>query len=504
VTDPPSLQRGDEHPENGGTVSEPESPIEGRVDPDTYRVGPGDEFNLRYSDLLDQKILRVAPSGELLLPDAGPVVVAGLSLREAQSRVREILRPYVRGKGFALTLHKTRRFRVPVLGDVEHPGVVVLQAPVRASEAIEAAGGVTSSGARRGIEVRRGTDTLRVDLVRYTRAGDVMVNPLVFETDVVYVPAASRNIEIQGAVPHGGRLDFVEGDRLSTLVALAGGLLPEASIDDASLVRFRPDGSREPVPVRLGAAIVAPGGSDDLPLEEGDRLYVPARSHWREASFVRVEGEVARPGPYPIEDGVDQIRAVLERAGGYTDFADRMAVRVERSLEHEEPDSAFLSLARERDQILNATERSYVIMKTRERHALSAPVGAMLEAGDKLGDVALRRGHPIALPRLLSVVSVQGEIRAPGLVPYEKGRGVDHYVEAAGDYTSRAYQSRVRVTLAATGRQVGAGEAREILPGDIIWVPTKPERNPWGTIRDLFGVTAAAAAIVLSVVAVKK
>ena len=226
MTDSPTLQRGDERPENGGTISEPESPIEGRVDPDTYRVGPGDEFSLRYSDLLDQKILTVAPSGELLLPDAGPVVVAGLSLREAQSRVREILRPYVRGKGFALTLHKTRRFRVPVLGDVEHPGVVVLQAPVRASEAIEAAGGVTPSGARRGIEVRRGGDTLSVDLVRYTRAGDVTVNPLVFETDVVYVPAAGRLVEIQGAVPHGGRLDFVEGDRLSTLVALAGGFLP--------------------------------------------------------------------------------------------------------------------------------------------------------------------------------------------------------------------------------------------------------------------------------------
>ncbi|TMQ64379.1 MAG: hypothetical protein E6K79_07795, partial [Candidatus Eisenbacteria bacterium] len=391
MTDSPTLQRGDERPENGGTISEPESPIEGRVDPDTYRVGPGDEFSLRYSDLLDQKILTVAPSGELLLPDAGPVVVAGLSLREAQSRVREILRPYVRGKGFALTLHKTRRFRVPVLGDVEHPGVVVLQAPVRASEAIEAAGGVTPSGARRGIEVRRGGDTLSVDLVRYTRAGDVTVNPLVFETDVVYVPAAGRLVEIQGAVPHGGRLDFVEGDRLSTLVALAGGFLPAASIDDASLVRFKPDGSREPVPVRLGAAIMAPGGSDDLPLVEGDRLYVPAKSHWREPSFVRVEGEVARPGPYPIEDGVDRIQSVLERAGGYTDFADRMAVRVERSQEHEEPDSAFLSLARERDQILNATERSYVIMKTRERRALSAPVGALLEAGDKRGDVALRR-----------------------------------------------------------------------------------------------------------------
>ena len=504
VADAPALQSAEDRSAGGGTVSMPDAPIEGRVDPDTYRVGPGDEFALRYSDLLDPKILRVAPSGELLLPDAGPVAVAGLSLREAQARVRDILRPYVRGKGFVLALHRTRRFRVPVLGDVERPGVVTLQAPVRASEAIEAAGGVTSSGARRGIEVRRGMDTLRVDLVRYTRAGDIAVNPLVFETDVVYVPAAGRVVEIQGAVPHGGRVDFLEGDRLSTLVGLAGGLLPDASIDGASLVRFGSDGSRESVPVRLGAAVVAPGGSDDLLLMEGDRLYVPARSHWREASYVNVEGEVARPGPYPIEDGVDRIRAVIERAGGYTGLADRMAVRVERTLEQEQPDSAFLRLAREKDQILTTSERSYVVMKTRERNALSAPVGALLEAGDKRGDVSLRRGDRIVVPRLLTVVSVQGEVRAPGFVPYEKGKSYDDYVRAAGDYTSRAYKSRVRVTLASTGRQVGAGETREVLPGDIIWVPTKPERNTWGTVRDLFGVTAAATAIVLSVVAVKK
>jgi protein involved in polysaccharide export with SLBB domain len=504
VADPPSLQNADERTGGGGSLTAPDAPIEGRVDPDTYRVGPGDEFALRYSDLLDPRILRVAPSGELLLPDAGPVAVAGLSLREAQSRVREVLRPYVRGKGFVLALHRTRRFRVPVLGDVARPGVVTLQAPVRASEAIEAAGGVAPSGARRGIEVRRGADTLRVDLVRYTRAGDLQANPLVFETDVIYVPATGRSVEIQGAVPHGGRFDFVEGDRLTTLVALGGGFLPDAAIEDASLVRFRPDGSREAVPVRLGAAAATPDGSDDLLLAEGDRLYLPARSHWREASTVWVEGEVVRPGPYPIEEGVDRIRAVLEHAGGYTEFADRIAVRVERFVEREEPDSAFLQLAREKDQMLSAAERSYVVMRSRARNALSAPVGALLEAGDMRGDVVLRREDRIVVPRFASVVSVQGEVRAPGLVPYEKGRNLNDYVKAAGGYTSRAYKSRVSVTLASTGRQVGAGETREVLPGDIIWVPTKPERNPWGTIRDLFGVTAAATAIVLSVVAVRK
>jgi len=65
-----------------------DTPIEGRVDPTTYRIGPGDELALRYSDLLEPKLLRVAPSGELLLPDVGTFQVAGLTLAETQARLK--------------------------------------------------------------------------------------------------------------------------------------------------------------------------------------------------------------------------------------------------------------------------------------------------------------------------------------------------------------------------------------------------------------------------------
>lgn len=498
------LYQGVEERVGGAGSAVVDAPIEGRVDPETYRVGPGDEFALRYSDLLDPKIIRVGPSGDLLLPDAGPIAVAGLSLKEAEARVREALRPYVRGKGFVIALHRPRRFRVPVLGGVARPGVVTLQAPVRASEAIEAAGGVAENGARRGIEVRRGRDTLRVDLVRYLRAGDQNANPLVFETDVIFVPSRRQTVELQGAVPQPGVFDFLDGDRVTTLLALGGGPAPDAAVDEAELVRFGSAGVTEKIPIRLAAALAAPGGEDDLRLVEGDRLFLPARSHWRDVPYVWIDGEVVRPGPYPIDEGTDRIRSVLERAGGYTGLADRAAVRVERVLENANPDTAFLRLLRERDQILGPAERSYLFLKMRERNALSAPVGAYLEAGDSRGDVLLRRGDRVVVPQRVAVVSVQGEVRAPGHVPYEPGRTAEDYVKTAGGYTSRAYESRVRVTLAATGRQVGVDETSAIMPGDVIWVPAKPERNPWATIRDIIGVTAAAAAIVLAIEAVNQ
>ncbi len=481
------------------TAAPGEEPIEGRVDPDTYRVGPGDQFALRYSDLMDPRILRVGPAGELLLPDAGSVPVAGLTLRQVETKVREALRPYIRGKGFALILDRPRRFRMPVLGEVERPGVVTLQAPVRASEAIAAAGGVTGFGAKRGIEVRRGTDTLRVDLVRYLNSGDLSANPLVFETDVLYVPAAGARIGISGAVPHGGEFEYMEGDRLSVLVAIAGGPLSPAALDAAELARLGDGDSTVNVPVKLAAALAAAGGADDLPLRPGDRLFVPWRAHWQEIDAVTTEGEVEHPGGYPIEAGVTRLRDVLERAGGYTPLADTAAVSVYRLDRFADRDTAFVRLATESGDLLLPADRQYAVARSKERSAVSAPVGALLARGDASGNILLMNGDRIVAPRRFPMVSVQGAVRAPGFVPYQPGLKVEEYVKAAGGYGGRADKGNTRVTLAATGRQVFAKEAGTLQAGDAVWVPLSQGKNGWGIARDIVTTLGIAATIALAI-----
>ena len=297
-----------------------------------------------------------------------------------------------------------------------------MQAPVRASEAIAAAGGIGSLGARRGIEVRRGGDTLRVDLARAVNAGALASDPLVFETDVVFVPRAGRHVDVLGAVAHSARYDFVPGDRLSDLVAAAGGLLPEAAADAATLERFDDENRTSTATAGLPAALAAPGGDADTPLRDGDRLFVPARVGWREGRAVSVAGEVARPGPYPITPGVDRVRDALERAGGLTAWADTAAIRVERDRAVAPPDTAFLRLARESDQLLGPTDREYVVLSAKERRAVSADVGDFLVRGDPRGDALLADGDVIVVPRRFPFVSVQGEVRRPGYVPFVEGR----------------------------------------------------------------------------------
>ncbi|MGE5178994.1 MAG: SLBB domain-containing protein [Bacteroidota bacterium] len=476
---------------------EAQPPIAGRVDPATYHVGPGDEFALRYSDLLEPRIVRVGPSGDLILPDVGSIQVAGLTLADLEARVRDRMRPYVRGRGFAFSLYRPRRFRLYVTGEVEHPGAVTLQAPVRASEAIEAAGGIAGDGARRGIQVRRGSEIVPVDLVLAARGGELSADPLVFESDVLYVPPAGRHVDVWGAVIHPGRYDFVPGDRLSALLTLAGGPLPEAALGEATLERFDADGRPERSSASLDAALASTGGASDLPLREGDRLYVPSRSRWMTGDVVVVMGEVARPGPYPITAGADRLRAILAEAGGFTPEADSAATRIERP-PAAPTDTAFQSLAARNPDFLTPAEKDYVVATARERRAVSANVGAWLTRGDPRGDVALHDGDRIVVPRRVALVSVQGEVRAPGYVPYVAGREADDYVRDAGGFTSRARKGNIRVTRVGGG-QVSVPEAGALRPGDAIWVPTKPERSTWASVRDVLTTAAQVATIYLVV-----
>jgi protein involved in polysaccharide export with SLBB domain len=471
-------------------------PIEGRVDPDTYRVGPGDEFAFRHSDLSDPKILRVGPAGEILFPDAGAVFVAGLTLRDAEAKVRDVLRSYVRGKGLVFSLYRPRRFRLPVLGEVGRPGVVTVTAPVRASEAIEAAGGIAPGGARRGIVIRRGADSLRVDLVRYETEGDLSGNPLVFETDVVFVPAAGRYVQIFGAVAHPGTYDLVPGDRVSDLVALAGGARPEAALDRAELERFDSMGSAERRTILLSAEAALGRGGEDPELSELDRVFVPARGRYREGAVVDVVGEAAHPGPYSIHDGVDGLRSVLERAGGFTEFADLSRATIERRAESAARDTAFLHLADGHQDFLTEQERGYVKQKTRERDAVSADLSRVVTKSEG-PDIALFDGDRIVIPRRYASVSVQGEVRSPGLVPYESGRHVEDYVRAAGGFTDRASKGALRVTVARTGQQMKPGDTGGIHAGDTVWVPAKPQRSGWATLRDVLTTGAQIATVYL-------
>ena len=464
--------------------------LRGPVDDERYIVGPGDELSISIwgkSTLAETSV--VSPEGELVLPGVAPVPVAGKSLREAKAAVTERLLQFYRNGEISVSLTGLRSIRVNVLGDVYFPGEYTGTALDLAGAMIEKAGGIGTGASSRGIVIRRrGGKEERVDLMKYMNAGDMDANPPILDGDVIYVPSATSKVHIEGAVAWPGDYDLVEGDSIESLIALAGGFNRDAVTDTVQLHRFVDDRTTALRHVNMSGP-----EANGLALMDGDQIYVKARPDYHVNRRVFVEGEVERPGPYGINEGVERLTDVLARAGGPTERASLIEARVFREIPEEEVDPEFERLAEMSAGSMSSTEYSYWTSRLREQPgAMSVNVAKALD-GDESHDVLLRDGDRIVLPRASMTVRVSGQVADPGLVPYVPDERYTHYIRAAGGYGSGARRGAVRLIRRSNGRWVRASRAGVVRPGDEVWVPEREEGAVWELIKDVAQLAASLA-----------
>jgi hypothetical protein len=114
-------------------------------------------------------------------------------------------------------------------------------------------------------------------------------------------------------------------------------------------------------------------------------------------------------------------------------------------------------------------------------------------------DVPLRSGDVLFVDRAPRSVSLAGEVRRPGLVAFEPGRKASEYIDLAGGFTGKAKRSGIRVTRFATGQTLPLEDARQVEPGDLIFVPDRPDVHWLSVLRDVITVAAATATVVIAI-----
>jgi protein involved in polysaccharide export with SLBB domain len=168
----------------------------------------------------------------------------------------------------------------------------------------------------------------------------------------------SATVEIVGEVRFPGVYVIEEGsETLSGIVSEAGGLTPEASLAEARLIRTSYAQARHPIEGELRAlgdmqnsfedeekdllktmareskglvsvsfeeVFLAGGGSKDALLYSGDVIEIP-----RASDYIRIAGQVKRPGLIAIEEGRDYTY-YIRAAGGYAPKADRRSTTLIR------------------------------------------------------------------------------------------------------------------------------------------------------------------------------
>jgi protein involved in polysaccharide export with SLBB domain len=188
-----------------------------------YRLGAGDVLNVAlFGDVAEVHAAQVSPEGTVVVPGMGSTRVLGLNVEQAEDRIRALVGRYYRNVEVAVSLARVRTFKVFVVGDVPNAGVRIASATTRVSELLPNFG--AGAVRRRNITLRRAAgETVPVDLVRFTQAGDLSANPFMREGDALVVPTLDETVLVLGRVHFPAAYEFRQGESLAQLLSVVNG-----------------------------------------------------------------------------------------------------------------------------------------------------------------------------------------------------------------------------------------------------------------------------------------
>ncbi len=311
----------------------------GPVD-ENYRLGSGDVLVLILTgDVEESYTLNVTREGFVVIPQVGQVYVANLTMGQLEdllySRLRRVYSGVRRSPNattkFQISLAKLRNIQVFVIGDVVRPGAYQISAAGTVLTALYSAGGPSSNGSLRKVEVRRAEKLVAdIDVYDYLLHGINESETRLQNGDVVFVPVHSGFVKIAGEVTRPAVYEMLPQETLRDLIDFAGGFAPAAYQTRVRIHRIlSPEsrsGSRARVVVDVAPEEMAGGTAPAVPMSAGDSVTVLSVAD-RLRGYVTVSGNVWVEGEVGFRPGMKLSEAIKLAGGPKPDvYLDRILV----------------------------------------------------------------------------------------------------------------------------------------------------------------------------------
>ena len=156
-----------------------------------YHLGAGDKLRIEvYKDAQLSQSVQVRPDGKVTLPLIGDMEAAGLTPIELRDRIATSLHEYVTNPTVTVIVVEATAATAYVMGEVNHPGAVNLQAPLTILQALALAGGLKDFADAKNIRVLRpGPKGLQTISFNYKEALKSSLTPIYLRPgDTVVVP----------------------------------------------------------------------------------------------------------------------------------------------------------------------------------------------------------------------------------------------------------------------------------------------------------------------------
>lgn len=234
---------------------------------------------------------------------------------------------------------------VSIGGFVKRPMFYELKAGESLSELVTYAGGFSDGAWPEEIHVERNDG--RANHI-YTVEKDKFTGFALQDGDAAYVSGSevglfTNRIEVRGAVYRPGRFEL-GGDiqTVKQLVEHAGGLLPDAFLGRAQLMREKEDRSMEMLSVPLKG--ILGGNVEDILLRKNDVLIVSNINTIEPKGDFTITGAVVNPGNYRYAEHTT-VEDLILQAGGLQEGASLAKVDISRRIDNPSSTSASDTLA---------------------------------------------------------------------------------------------------------------------------------------------------------------
>ncbi len=255
-----------------------------------YRVGSGDVLEVEVYDDPDLSgLVTIQYGGEISFPLLGDVPVEGLTVKEVQGRLTELLaKDYLIDPQVMIRVKEHRSQWVTVVGEVARPGKYYLQGSKTLLDLLTEAGGFTTQANGEVVVSRldephllagedNGTEgSIRVVLSTQQSASQQKeALSLKLSNGDIVTATSTQFFFISGEVKNPGSFPITPGLTILKAVSVAGGLSKFGGKSKVEILRKAPDGGTTRIRVNLGD--IEGGKKPDVPLEAQDIIKVGKR-----------------------------------------------------------------------------------------------------------------------------------------------------------------------------------------------------------------------------------
>ncbi len=465
-----------------------------------YALGPGDEVILRAWGSIDVDYrTMVDRNGMLNLPKVGTFSVTGVKVSDLEKHLRAQIGRLYTNFNLSAALGQLRGVKVFVVGPAQRPGVYTLPGQATLLSAMAAAGGPAPYGSMRKVLLRRdGKDVTELDLYDFLVLGDKSKDIQLAAGDVVLFQPVGPRVALSGALDVPAIYELkTQNESVRDVLRYAGGAPLLADRNRAQLERVDPTQARA---ARFIEEFKLDADGLQKPLRDGDLLNLLAISP-RFANAVTLKGHVAQPLRYAhrpgmrIRDLIPDREALIspefyrrknllvqvlepeddeEQQQGSSvraSMAATTAGAAPTGMSRDEPAQRTQRKSRrtgEREDDLAAANRAkktpaalfdelnwdYAVIERLIEKDLSTQVipfnlGKAVLEGDAANNLELLSGDVVTVysqkdvrvpvARQTRLVSVEGEVSAPGVYQLVPGETLPGLIQRAGGFTPQAY-----------------------------------------------------------------